>query len=29
MHEDRVITPGHVAVFTELWPVIPEELGIG
>lgn len=26
MHEDKVITPGHIAVFKDLWPVIPEEL---
>ena len=26
MHEDRVITPGHIAVFTDLWPIVPEEL---
>ena len=26
MHEDRVITPSHTSVFSEIWPVIPEEL---
>ena len=28
MHEDRVITPGHISVFSELWPIIPDELGL-
>ena len=26
MHEDKVITPGHIAVFKDLWPIVPEEL---
>lgn len=28
MHEDKVITPGHTAVFRDLWPIDPEQLGI-
>ena len=28
MHEDKVITPGHTAVFKELWPIVPSELGL-